>query len=68
MSYYCRYYRTELDRVLRRINTYRMRCAQGKYKRLRPSRKVRRQWNELTARQPCLFAHLGLDARILNRL
>ena len=57
MTYYGRYYRTALDRLLRRVNTYLMRWAQRKYKRLRPFRKARRWWNELTARQPHLFAH-----------
>jgi hypothetical protein len=31
--------------------------AQEKYKRLKPVRKARKWWNELTARQPHLFAH-----------
>jgi RNA-directed DNA polymerase len=57
MNYYGRYYRTALDRLLRRINTYLMRWAQQRYKRLRPFRKARRWWQELTARQPRLFAH-----------
>jgi RNA-directed DNA polymerase len=57
MTYYGRYYRTALDRLLRRINTYLMRWAQQKYKRLRPFRKALRWWKDLTARQPHLFAH-----------
>jgi hypothetical protein len=57
MTYYGRYYRTALDRLLRRINTYLMRWAQQRYKRLRPFRKARKWWQELTARQPHLFAH-----------
>ncbi len=57
MTYYGRYYKTALDRLLRRINTYLMRWAQRKYKRLRPFRKARRWWKDLTARQPRLFAH-----------
>ncbi|HWM99423.1 MAG TPA: reverse transcriptase domain-containing protein, partial [Streptosporangiaceae bacterium] len=40
MTYYGRYYRTALDRLLRRISTYLMRWAQRKYKRLRPFRKA----------------------------
>ena len=35
-----RYYRTALDRLLRRISTYLMRWAQRKHKRLRPFRKA----------------------------
>jgi RNA-directed DNA polymerase len=57
MTYYGRYYRTALDRLLRRINTYLMRWAQQKYRRLRPFRKARRWWQDLTERQPHLFAH-----------
>jgi hypothetical protein len=51
------YYRTALDGLLRRINAYPMRWAQRKYKRLRPFRKARTWWHELTARQPCKFTH-----------
>ena len=57
MTYYGRFYRTALDRLLQRINTYLVRWAQRKYKRLRPFRKARRWWDGLTARQPRLFAH-----------
>ena len=57
MTYYGRYYKTALDSLLRRINNYLMRWAQRKYKRLRPFRKARRWWHELTARQPRMFAH-----------
>jgi len=57
MTYYGRYYRTALDRLLKRINTYLMRWAQRKYKRLRPFRKALRWWARLTERQPRMFAH-----------
>src|SRR5260370_8134277 len=57
MTYYGRYYRTALDRLLRRINTYLMRWAQQKNRRLRPFRKALRWWKALTQRQPPLFAH-----------
>jgi hypothetical protein len=36
MTYYGRYYRTALNRLLKRINAYLVRWAQRKYKRLRP--------------------------------
>ena len=52
-----RYYRTALNRLLKRINAYLMRWAQRKYKRLRPFRKALRWWTRLTERQPNLFAH-----------
>jgi hypothetical protein len=57
MTYYGRFYRTALDRLLKRINTYLMRWAQRKYKRLRPFRKARRWWKDLTVRQQRLFTH-----------
>ena len=57
MTYYGRYYRTALDRLLKRINTYLVRWAQRKYKRLRPFRKALRWWARLTERQPRMFAH-----------
>ncbi len=57
MTYYGRYYRTALNRLLKRINTYLVRWAQRKYKRLRPFRKALRWWTRLTERQPRMFAH-----------
>jgi len=45
------------DRLLQRINSYLVRWAKRKYKRLRTFKKVRRWWEGLTARQPRLFAH-----------
>jgi RNA-directed DNA polymerase len=57
MTYYGRYYRTALDRLLKRINTYLVRWAQRKYKRLRPFRKALRWWARLTERRPRMFAH-----------
>jgi group II intron reverse transcriptase/maturase len=57
MTYYGRYYRTALDRLLKRINTYLVRWAQRKYKRLRPFRKALRWWARLTERQPRMLAH-----------
>jgi hypothetical protein len=59
-----RYYRTALNRLLKRINTYLMRWAQQKYKRLRPFRKALRWWKDLTARQPHLFAHWAWENEI----
>ena len=52
-----RYYRTALNRLLKRINTYLVRWAQRKFKRLRPFRKALRWWTRLTERQPRMFAH-----------
>ncbi len=52
-----RFYRTELHGLLRRINTYLMRWARRKFKRLRAFKRARRWWNGLLHRQPALFAH-----------
>jgi len=57
MNYYGRFYRTALNGLLQRINTYLVRWAKRKYKRLRTFNKVRKWWEGLTARQPRLFAH-----------
>ena len=57
MSYYGRFYRTALNGLLQRINTYLVRWAKRKYRRLRSYKKVRKWWEGLTARQPRMFAH-----------
>ena len=57
MTYYGRFYKTALNGLLQRINSYLVRWAKRKYKRLRSFKKVRRWWEGLTARQPRLFAH-----------
>ncbi len=57
MTYYGRFYRTELDGLLRRINTYLVRWARRKFKRLRAFKRAKRWWNGLLQRQPVLFAH-----------
>jgi RNA-directed DNA polymerase len=56
-AYYGKFYRTALNGLLQRINTYLVRWAKRKYKRLRSYNKVRKWWEALTARQPRLFAH-----------
>jgi hypothetical protein len=58
MTYYGRYYKTALNGLLQRINTYMVRRARRKYKRLRSYNKARKWWDGLTARQPRLFAPL----------
>jgi RNA-directed DNA polymerase len=57
MTYYGKFYRTALNSLLQRINTYLVRWAKRKYRRLRSFKKVRTWWEGLTARQPRLFAH-----------
>ena len=57
MNYYGRFYRTELNGLLRRINTYLVRWARRKFKRLQAFKRARRWWHGLLRRQPALFAH-----------
>ena len=52
-----RFYKTAPNGLLQRINTYLVRWAKRKYKRLRSYKKIRKWWDGLTARQPRLFAH-----------
>ena len=57
MTYYGKFYRTELNGLLRRINTYLVRWARRKFKRLRSFKKAKRWWHGLIQRQPGMFAH-----------
>jgi RNA-directed DNA polymerase len=68
MTYYGRFYRTALNGLLQRINTYLVRWARRKYKRLRTYKKARRWWNGLTARRPRLFAHWAWMTDFQNSL
>jgi hypothetical protein len=64
INYYGRFYRSELVRLLRRINEYLIRWARCKYKRLRryPA-KARRLLAAVFRREPGLFAHWRFGAR-----
>jgi RNA-directed DNA polymerase len=57
MRYYGWFHRTQLDSLLRRINTYLMWWARNKYKRLRALKRFKKWWAGLTEREPGLFAH-----------
>lgn len=57
LQYYGAYYRTALDRLLRRINAYLVRWLRRKYQRLRPTKKALACWQRITRQQPRLFAH-----------
>ena len=58
MHYYGRFYRSALLPLLERINTYLMRWAGRKYKRLRRSyKRVKAWWLGILDRDPELFAH-----------
>ncbi len=57
MNYYGKFYRTEMFALLRRINTYIVRWARRKFRRLRAFKQAKRWWNGLLQREPQLFAH-----------
>jgi RNA-directed DNA polymerase len=57
INYYGRFYRTALDPLLKRVNTYLRRWAGRKYRRLRTDKRFREWWSGLLARQPGLFVH-----------
>jgi RNA-directed DNA polymerase len=55
MQYYGRFYRSELQPLLRRVNIYLRRWAGKKYRRLRTYKRFKRWWTGLHARAPALF-------------
>jgi RNA-directed DNA polymerase len=57
MQYYGRYTRSRLYPLLQRINTYLMRWAGRKYKRLRSYKRFTTWWFGIIDRDPELFAH-----------
>jgi RNA-directed DNA polymerase len=57
MNYYGRFYRSKLYPLLQRINTYLMRWAGKKYKRLRGYRRFTKWWFGVLDREPELFTH-----------
>lgn len=59
MSYYGRFYRSQMYPLLQRINTYLMRWAGKKYKRLRSYNRFKAWWSGVIEREPRLFAHWG---------
>ncbi len=57
MNYYGRFRRSALFPLLQRINSYLMRWASRKYKRLRPYKRFKAWWFGLLDREPDLFVH-----------
>lgn len=57
MTYYGRFYRSTLYPLLKRINTYVIRWAGKKYRRLRSFKKAYAWWWGLVTRYPTGFAH-----------
>jgi RNA-directed DNA polymerase len=60
INYYGLFGRKKLDQLLRRVNTYLMRWARRKYKRLRSFKRFHRWWTGLIDREPGLFVHWNL--------
>jgi RNA-directed DNA polymerase len=59
MQYYGKFTRSYLYPLLARINSYLMRWARNKYKRLRSYRRCKKWWLTLIEREPNLFEHWG---------
>jgi RNA-directed DNA polymerase len=57
MNYWGRFGQTQMHPLLKRINTYLVRWAQRKYKRLRAFKRLKAWWDGVTNRDPGLFAH-----------
>ena len=57
MNYYGKFNRSRLYRLLQRINTYIVRWARNKYRRLGSFKKAKRWWTGLVDREPDLFVH-----------
>jgi RNA-directed DNA polymerase len=57
MNYYGRFYRSQLYPFLTRINTYLMRWARKKYRRLKAFKRFKAWWTGLVRREPGLFTH-----------
>jgi RNA-directed DNA polymerase len=57
MNYWGHFYRFQMTHLLRRINTYLMRWARKKYKRLRGFKRLKAWWDRVVQRAPNLFAH-----------
>jgi RNA-directed DNA polymerase len=57
MNYYGRFYRSQLNPLLRRVNSYLRRWAANKYKRLQAYKRFKRWWTGVQRRDPELFTH-----------
>jgi len=57
MHYYGRFNRSQMIPLLQRVNTYLMRWAGRKYKRLRSYKRFKAWWFGIIDREPELFAH-----------
>ncbi|GAA1995568.1 hypothetical protein GCM10009754_88290 [Amycolatopsis minnesotensis] len=57
MQYYGKFYRSEMNGLLRRINTYLMRWGRRKFARLKTFKRFKAWWHGLLHRMPALFDH-----------
>jgi group II intron reverse transcriptase/maturase len=57
VSCYGRFYRTELEPLLARINHHIQQWIRAKYKRLRPLKALQRAWERITRQYPRLLPH-----------
>jgi RNA-directed DNA polymerase len=57
INYWGHFYRSQMIPLLRRINTYLMRWARKKYKRLKGFKRLKAWWGRVVQRAPNLFAH-----------
>jgi RNA-directed DNA polymerase len=65
MSYYGRFYRSQLLPLLRHVNTYLARWARKKYKRLRSFKRFKAWWTGILDRDPGLFRHWAWESQFL---
>jgi RNA-directed DNA polymerase len=65
MTYYGRFYRSELLPLLRHVNTYLARWARKKYKRLRSLKRFKAWWIRILDRDPGLFRHWAWESQFL---
>jgi len=65
MTYYGRFYRSQLRPLLQHVNTYLARWARKKYKRLRSLKRFRAWWTGILDRDPGLFRHCAWESRFL---
>jgi RNA-directed DNA polymerase len=65
INYWNRFYGSAMIPLLRRINTYLMRWARKKYKRLKGFKRLKAWWDRVVQRAPNLFAHWRLTKGFL---
>jgi RNA-directed DNA polymerase len=65
ITYYGRFYRSQLYPLLRHVNTYLARWARKKYKRLRSLKRFKAWWTGILDRDPGLFKHWAWESRFL---